>query len=62
MITTVPGHADADAITILWGMPTGSVYRWASLDRWRRQRVGRRVVYDLDDVDRTMIRLHGDAT
>ena len=58
------GYADADAIAVAWGRAIGSVYRLASLDRWRRIRHHGRTLYNLDDVDRTMTRIDApsDAT
>lgn len=51
------GYADADAISVAYGRPVGSVYRLASLDRWRRLRYHGRTLYDLDDVDSTFVRV-----
>lgn len=56
------GYADADAIAIGWGRAVGSIYRLASLERWRRIRWRGRTLYDLDDVDRTMVRIDGAST
>jgi len=51
------GYADAEAIGIGIGLATGSIYRWASIDQWRRIRHAGRTLYDLNDVDTTMVRL-----
>lgn len=51
------GYADAEAISIGYSAPIGTVWRWASIDRWRRIKHRGRTLYDLNDVDRTIIRL-----
>lgn len=53
------GYADVDAIAIGYGRAPGSIYRLASVDRWRRIRWRRRTLYHLNDVDTTMVRLNG---
>nr|ACN39741.1 SibR [Streptosporangium sibiricum] len=55
--TPAPAEAvwlDASAITALWGLSRGSVYRLASENGWRRRRRDGRTHYAADDVRSTL--------
>lgn len=59
MMRIVPpdGWIDAQAIAATWRRPVATVYRLASVDRWRRIRHAGRTLYDVADVCATMQRL-----
>lgn len=51
-------YLSAAEIAELWHRPVGTIRRLASTDRWRRTTDDRRpVLFDVDDVERTMDRL-----
>ncbi|HEU4751520.1 MAG TPA: hypothetical protein VFU47_00330 [Armatimonadota bacterium] len=43
--------ATADDLSAMYSVPVGTIYRWASLDRWRRTRYVRPIRYDMADAD-----------
>ena len=51
-------YVTAKEISDAYRRPIATVYRLASTDRWKRSGDGKRpVLYDVDDVERTMARL-----
>ncbi|WP_433544700.1 hypothetical protein ACQPZG_05580 [Streptomyces sp. CA-294286] len=52
----VPRWLSQPDVTALWGVPSGSVYRLASQQRWERRRLGGRTYYAADDVRRALTR------
>jgi hypothetical protein len=50
---TTPGLT-AEDVAANWGLPSGTVYWLAKIHQWRRNRRGRSVFYDIDDVIGTL--------
>lgn len=45
--------ATAQHLSIVYSVPVGTIYRWASLDGWERTRYARPVRYNWADADRS---------
>lgn len=50
----VPNHLTADVLAYLYGKTVSNVRRLASVNMWRKVRVGRRMHYHVDDADRDL--------